>query len=171
LRDIGEIGRQSWRPHGRRFVLGSLAVWWGIASVLKTLRLTGSNLVCSDERLGVLVGSRPRAARARATATSSCGLRGAPKQLFLELALRYGEATNLELFYIRSARLASISHLQPVIAGIRADRNVALNKNFVHTANLGRVGRGGSCCLWLRAQRRNETAGLLAIELRKSAPR
>jgi hypothetical protein len=29
LRDIGEIGRQSWRPHGRRFVLGSLAVWLG----------------------------------------------------------------------------------------------------------------------------------------------
>jgi hypothetical protein len=35
------------------------ALWpfgWGIASVLKTLRLTGSNLVCSDEVLGVLVG-------------------------------------------------------------------------------------------------------------------
>jgi hypothetical protein len=31
------------------------ALWpfgWGIASVLKTLRLTGSNLVCSDELLG-----------------------------------------------------------------------------------------------------------------------
>src|ERR1700733_349977 len=29
LRDVGEIGRQSWRPNGRRFGLGSIVVWFG----------------------------------------------------------------------------------------------------------------------------------------------
>src|ERR1700733_6499351 len=29
LRDVGEIGRQSWRPNGRRFGLGSIVGWFG----------------------------------------------------------------------------------------------------------------------------------------------
>jgi hypothetical protein len=29
LRDVGEIGRQSWRPNGQRFGLGSIVVWFG----------------------------------------------------------------------------------------------------------------------------------------------
>ena len=43
LRDVGEIGRQSWRPNGRRFGLGSIVVWLGMALVLEDVRLTRIN--------------------------------------------------------------------------------------------------------------------------------
>jgi hypothetical protein len=53
LRYVGEIGRQSWRPNGRRFRLGSIVVWFGHGvSPRRDVRLTGSALVCSDGLLG-----------------------------------------------------------------------------------------------------------------------
>src|ERR1700733_10379231 len=40
LRDVGEIGRQSWRPNGRRFGLGSIVVWFGHGVSPRDARLT-----------------------------------------------------------------------------------------------------------------------------------
>jgi hypothetical protein len=54
LRDVGEIGRQSWRPNGRRFAPGSIVVWLGHGVSPQDVGLTRSNLVCSNELLGVI---------------------------------------------------------------------------------------------------------------------
>jgi hypothetical protein len=37
LRDVGEVGRQSWRPDGRRFGLVSIVVWFGHGLIPKAL--------------------------------------------------------------------------------------------------------------------------------------
>lgn len=53
LRDVGEIGRQSCWPNGRRFGPGSIVVWFGHGVSPRDTRPTGSSLVCSDKLLGV----------------------------------------------------------------------------------------------------------------------